>query len=140
MSGLILLCIVSIALVGALCTLIYVQQNESLRQIRQQLQTLATMEKVFADLGDRQQVMQKKIDQLATDVLQREIYQSAEDRHQSAIQSAKQGRNLFELMQRHGLSTDEAALISSLHSPEPFSGEPVVKNANLIDPSTVDVL
>lgn len=140
MTGLILLCIALIALLGALCTLLYVQQNEGTRLIRQQQQMLATLETVFRELGDRQQIMHKKIDQLATDVLQREIYQSAEDRHQSAILSAKQGRNLYELMQRHGLSTDEAALISSIHSPEPFAEEPVVKNANLIDPTTVDVI
>ena len=135
MSGLILLSIALIALVGALCTLLYVQQSETLRQVRLQQQTLANLDTAFKELGDRQQTMHKRIDQLATDVLQREIYQSADDRHQLAIQSARQGRSLFELTQRHGLSTDEAALIISLHSPQIMAGDKLVKNANLTDPS-----
>lgn len=139
-SSLILISIGLTALIGTLCIVLYAQQKKALRQISIQHQTLMTMEVAFKELSDMQQVMHKRIDQLATDVLQREIYKSAEDRHKSAIKSAKQGRNLFELMQRHGLSTDEAALISSFHAPESDSKEPVVKNANLIDPSTVDVL
>ena len=139
-GSLILISIGLTALVCAMCALLYAQQKQALRLISLQQQTLAAMEISFNELSDKQLVMHKRIDQLATDVLQREIYKSAEDRHKSAIKSAKQGKNLFEIMQRHGLSTDEAALISSFHTPESDSKETVVKNANLIDPSTVDVL
>lgn len=140
MSGLILLSIALTALVGALCTLIYTQQAESLRQIRVQQQMLANLDSVFKELAVNQSNMHKRIDQLATDVLQREIYQNADDRHQLAIQSAKQGKGLIELIQRHGLSSDEAALIISLHSPQARAGDSVIKNANLVDPTVVDVV
>ena len=140
MSGLILLSIALIVVVGALCTLLYVQQVETLRQVRLQQKALANLGTAFRELGDRQHSMRKRIDHVATDVLQRDIYQNADDRHQAAIQSAKQGRSLIELMQRHGLSTDEAALIVSLHSPQIMVGEQRVKNANLTDPSTADVV
>lgn len=140
MNGLILLSIALIALVGALCTLLYSRQSETLKQIRLQQQTLSNLDTAFKELGVRQQDIYKRIDQLATDVLQREIYQNADDRHQLAIQSAKQGRSLFELTQRHGLSSDEAALILALHSPQITDGDACVKNANLTDPSTAGVL
>lgn len=140
MIGLILLSIALTALVGALCTLLYTQQAESLRQISMQREMLTNLETAFRELGSNQQTMHKRIDQLATDVLQREIYQNADDRHQLAIQSARQGRNLFELMQRHGLSSDEAALIIALHSPKGGAGDKAIKNANLSDPATFDVV
>ena len=59
--------------------------------------------------------MLQRLEQLAADVLQREIYQGSDDRHQLAIKAAKEGHSLSHLMQEHDLSADEAALIISLH-------------------------
>ena len=139
MAGLILLSITLTAVVGVLCVFLYTQQSETLRQIRLQQKMLANLETTFQQLGGNQGKMHKRIDQLATDVLQREIYQTADDRHQLAIQSAKQGKGLFELMQRHGLSSDEAALTISLHSPVPSAVDSTVQNANLVNPTAVDI-
>ncbi|MFK7861395.1 MAG: DUF2802 domain-containing protein [Granulosicoccus sp.] len=140
MNGLIILSIALTALVGVLCNLMYRQQAEALLQIRSQQQLLDKLQSTLIGLVGTHSNMAKRIDQLATDVLQREIYQNADDRHQLAIQSAKQGQGLFELMQRHGLSSDEAALICSLHSPQNNSNGSTVKNANLVDPSLVDLV
>jgi len=137
MSGLIIVSIALTVLIGALCFRLYRQQAEALRQIKLQQELLASLERAFKDLDVKLSQSYKRIDQLATDVLQREIYQNADDRHQLAIQSAKQGKGLFELMQRHGLSSDEAALISSLHSPQSQASDTKVKNANLVDPTLV---
>ena len=138
MSGLILLSIGLTALVGALCTLLYTRLSELLRQNRQQQDMMLNLEIAIAELSDGHKAMHKRMDQVATDVLQREIYQNADDSHQLAIQSAKQGRTLGELVQRHGLSSDEAALIVSLHSPKNRVGESGTRNTGLIDPATVD--
>ncbi len=138
MTGLILLSIALTALVGALCTVLYTQQAQSLQQIKRQQEMLANLDTTCSALAASQESMRKRIDQLATDVLQREIYKSADDRHQLAMQSAKQGRSVFELVQRHGLSSDEAALIVSLHAPK--QDESKVKNANLVDPATVELI
>lgn len=140
MNGLLLLSLALTALVGALCTLLYFQQAEALRQIRLQKQMLTTLDGAFNALASRQSDMAKRIDQLATDVLQREIYQNSDDRHQLAIQSAKQGKGLIELTQRHGLSSDEAELIVSLYSPKANSRELNVKNANLVDPTAAEII
>jgi len=140
MNDLILLTIALIALVGALCTLIYTKQAEMLKQMKYQKQSLDMLESSLADTTHTQSKLAKRIDQLATDVLQREIYQSADDRHQLAIQSAKQGKTLIELIQRHGLSSDEAALILSLHAPKARDPDAMVQNANLVDPSIADVV
>ena len=139
-GGLILLSIVLTALVGALCIHLYKQQNESLAQSHVQKQMLARLDVKLQELSVQQLAVQKRIDQLAADVLHREIYQNADDRHQLAIKSAKQGKSLFELIQRHGLSTDEAALILSLHAPKHSTAASSVKNANLTDPTALDVI
>lgn len=140
MNGLILLSIALTAMVVALCILLYQRLSESLSQIRLQHKLLANLDKAFIELEKNQHSMHKRIDQLATDVLQREIYQNADDRHQLAIKSAKQGKGLFEIMQRHGLSADEATLIISLHSPQESPVDLIIKNANLIDPTFVETV
>ncbi|MFK8079284.1 MAG: hypothetical protein AB8B97_03285 [Granulosicoccus sp.] len=140
MSSLILISIALTALLLALAGLVFVRQKETLKQLRLQRQLLARLDSVFDELLASQGYMTKRIDQLAKDVLQREIYQNADDRHQLAIQSAKQGKGFFELMQCHGLSSDEAALIISLHSPRNNKEEPLVKNANLVDPTALDIV
>lgn len=140
MSVLIVLSITLTAVVIALCSQLYRQQSMALRQNRMQHQMLINLDTAFKELEKKQDSMGVRIDQLATDVLQREIYQNADDRHQLAIKSAKQGKGLFELMQRHGLSSDEAALIVSLHSPQPNTVDMIIKNANLNDPTVVEAV
>lgn len=115
MNGLILLCVGLVALVGALCTMIYsrlmhIENNASLRQGQ-----LNRVEIQLHELVQTQLVIQSRLEQLAADVLHREIYQGSDDRHQLAIKAAKDGQSLSQLIQVHGLSSDEAALIISLH-------------------------
>ncbi len=138
MTGLILISIALTALIGVLCTLLFIQQSKLLKQILRQQDVLVNLDKTVSGLATSQESMRKRIDQLATDVLQREIYQNAGDRHQLAIQSAKQGRSVFELVRRHGLSTDEAELVVSLHAPKNLDS--IIKNANLIDSATVELI
>lgn len=132
MSGLILISVALTALVGALCLLLYRQQIESLSKQRQLLKianeqrelvrgigiVVAEIEHNSEKLAENQRRMTVKLDHLSTDILQRDLYQTTDDRHQLAINSAKQGMDLFELVQLHGLTSDEAALIISLHSPD----------------------
>ncbi len=84
-------------------------------QAKTQREQLDRIEVSIHALADMHDGMQKRIDQLATDVLQREIYQNADDRHENAIKDARAGCDVSMLVHRHGLSTDEAALIHALH-------------------------
>jgi TolA-binding protein len=131
MNGMLLLAIGLIALVGALCTIIYTDQASASRSAKRRQEQLNRIEQRIHELSEVQKLMQKRIEQLSTDVLQREIYQSANDRHQMAIKDAKAGRSLDELMLRHGLSSDEAALIVALHANTVNSAEDVSGNANI---------
>ena len=140
LSALILLSIASTALVGALCAQVHKQQNKSLVQSRLQQEMLSNLDTTLQRLATQQLAAYKRIDQLAIDVVQRETNKSTDDRHQMAINSAKQGQGLLELMQRHGLSSDEAAMIVSLHSPDNSAPASSVKNANLKNPNVVDVI
>jgi len=115
MNGLLLLCIGLVALVGALCSMIYArlisfENNASLRQGQ-----LNRVEVQLHELVQTQLLIQSRLEQLAADVLHREIYQGTDDRHQLAIKAAKEGQSLSQLIKVHGLSSDEAALIMSLH-------------------------
>ena len=121
MNGLILLGIGLTALTGSLCTLMYMRVtgiDRSLVENREQCQQLKGQ---LFELIQMQKQIQDTITQLSMDVLYREIYQGPGDRHQLAIKAAKQGEGLDGLMQRHGLSADEASLILSLHA---FAGQP----------------
>ena len=138
LSVLILISIASTVLVGALCAQIYKQQSKLLAQFGLQREMLSNLDGTLQRLATQQLAAYKRIDQLAIDVLQRETYRSSDDRHQMAISSAKQGQGLFELTQRHGLSSDEAALIVSLHAPQDRAPAPSVKNANLQKPTVLD--
>ncbi len=132
MSGLILISIALTVLVGALCVLVYRQQVESFGKQCQLLKivdeqrelvlgigaVVAEIEHISKKLSANQRSMSVKLEHLSTDILQRDLYQTTDDRHQLAINSAKQGMDLFELVQLHGLTSDEATLIMSLHSPD----------------------
>lgn len=88
---------------------------------------------------EMQEKLQRRIDQLSTDVLHREIYQNANDRHRMAINDAKAGRSIADLMARNGLSSDEAALIIALHGDDNRDSLNKPVNANLGKMSPVDL-
>lgn len=115
MNGLIIVCIGLVAMVGVICTLMYSRLLGLQSQAKSQREQLDRIEISLHTMVELQGVMQKKVNQLATDVHQREVYQGTEDRHQLAIKDAKSGCNMATLVQRHGLSSDEAALIFALH-------------------------
>ena len=115
MNGLIIVCIGLVAMVGIICTLMYSRLLGFQSQVKSQREQLDRIEISLHTMVELQGVMQKKVNQLATDVHQREVYQGTDDRHQLAIKDAKSGCNMATLVQRHGLSSDEAALIFALH-------------------------
>lgn len=117
-EGLLILSVLLAAASVAVCALIYFEQASSTRSAKRRQGQLNILEHRLQELHEVQVAIQRRIDQLSTDVLQREIYQSANDRHQQAIKDAKAGRSLDELMLRHGLSSDEAALTVALHTKE----------------------
>jgi hypothetical protein len=115
MNGLIFVCIGLIALIGVICSVMYSRFIGFQAQIKSQREQLDRIEINLHSMADMQSVMQKRVEQLATDVLQREVYHGTDDRHQLAIKDAKSGCDMDTLIQRHGLSSDEAALIFALH-------------------------
>ncbi len=115
MNGLIIVCIGLIAMVGVICTVMYSRLMGFQSQVRSQREQLDRIEISLHAMLEMQSVMQKKVNQLATDAHQREVYQGTDDRHQLAIKDAKSGCDMATLVQRHGLSSDEAALILALH-------------------------
>lgn len=140
-SSLLFILIMLAGFVAWLCAMQSRQLAEVLRHAKQQQQTLSTLAISLNELSENQIGTNARIGQLAADVIQRDVYQSADDRHQLAIKSAKQGKSQYELTQRHGLSLDEAALILSLHSPDiEACDRPVVKNANFVQQSVVDLV
>ncbi|MFK7855395.1 MAG: hypothetical protein AB8B79_14830 [Granulosicoccus sp.] len=115
MTGLILLCIGLVALVGALSSLIYAKVSGTEGSVSLQQENLNRIEVQLHELAQGQLQLQSCLEQLTADVLHREIYQGTDDRHQLAIRAAKDGQSLSQLIQQHGLSSDEAALLLSLH-------------------------
>lgn len=99
-----LLCMLMLARMGALQTLA--------QDLREQLERQALL---LSDMIQADQHIQARINQLSIDVIHREVYKGPEDRYQLAIKAAADGEDLKGLMQTHGLSTDEASLILSLH-------------------------
>ena len=132
MTGLILLCIGLVALIGALCTMIYSRINIVEHNASQRQGQLNRIEVQLHELSQSQVVIQSRLEQLAADVLRREIYQGSDDRHQLAIKAAKEGQNLTQLIQVHGLSSDEAALIISLHGGKQLDTKQTVQPADVI--------
>ena len=115
MNGMIIVCIGLIAMVGVICTVMYSRLLGLQSLIKSQREQLDRIEISLHTMVEFQSVMQKRVDQLATDVHQREVYHGTDDRHQLAIKDAKSGCDIATLVQRHGLSSDEAALIYTLH-------------------------
>ncbi|ASJ71789.1 hypothetical protein [Granulosicoccus antarcticus] len=115
MNGLIIVCMGLIAMVGVICTVMYSRLLGFHGQMNSQREQLDRIEISLHSMVELQGNMQKRVDQLATDVHQREVYHGSDDRHQLAISDAKKGCDMATLILRHGLSSDEAALIFALH-------------------------
>ena len=130
MNGLIIICIGLVALVGVICTVMYSRLLGFQSQLKSQREQLDRIEISLHTMVEMQGVMQKKVNQLATDVHQREVYHGSDDRHQLAIKDARSGCNIATLVQRHGLSSDEAALIFALHARSESDAEVVGESLN----------
>ena len=102
-------------LIIALCGLLYTRMTGLRGQVKTQREQLDRIEIGIHALAELHEGMQQRVEQLATDVMQREIYHNADDRHENAIKDARAGCDVSLLVQRHGLSSDEAALIFALH-------------------------
>ena len=114
-SGLLLLSIGLTALVGSLCTLLYTKLRTLLENSNSQALKISQLESLLAQIVELQAATQHCVSGLGTEIQLREVYQSADDRHQIAIKDAKEGKSHAELVRLHGLSADEAALIVALH-------------------------
>lgn len=108
------LCVLT-ALLVFLCAGIYSRMAKLDSKSQAGHQTWSQLEVKMHDLLQVQESIHSRIDQLSMDVLHREIYQGPEDRHQLAIKAAKEGEGASEIMEKHGLSADEASLVVSLH-------------------------
>lgn len=139
MSFLLSFCTTLVVLMCGFCILNYMEQRAGTRSTKRTQDQLNRIEERFHEMVEMQEKLQRRIDQLSTDVLNREIYQNANDRHQTAINDAKAGRNIAELMARNGLSSDEAALIIALHGGDNRSSLNKPANANLGKLSQVDL-
>lgn len=102
-------------IVAGVSGLLLLRLNVLQAQARAHREQLDRIEIGLHAVVDLHEALMKRVDQLATDVLQREIYQGSDDRHQHAIKDAQAGCDVDLLVQRHGLSSDEAALIFALH-------------------------
>ena len=87
-----------------------------------QAQKISQLEPLLAEIVDIQAATQHCVSELGTEIQLREVYQSADDRHQIAIKDAKEGKSHAELVRLHGLSADEAALIVALHGNGAMAG------------------
>ncbi len=130
MNGLIIICIGLVAMVGVICTVMYSRLLGFQSQLKSQREQLDRIEISLHTMVELQGVMQKRVNQLATDVHQREVYHGSDDRHQLAIKDARSGCNMATLIQRHGLSSDEAALIFALHARSEPDAEVVAESLN----------
>lgn len=79
---------------------------------------LICMEIRMHELTRLQQQFDRRMLELASDVMNRDIYQANDSRHQQAIDSAREGMSSSALRQMHGLSSDEADLLLTMHSSE----------------------
>ncbi len=114
-NGLLLLSIGLTAVVGSLCTLLYTKIKVLIDTTQAQSKKIGHLEIVLKSVIDIQKSTQLSVNELGTEIQLREVYQTADDRHQIAIKDAKQGKSHAELVRQHGLSSDEAALIVALH-------------------------
>jgi len=111
------------AFVGSLCIVLYLRVQSLTALTRQLRKQVGHLEICMQELVGLQTHISRSVNNLAKDVLQREIYQTDDDRHQLAISAAKEGQSVTELVRKHGLSSDEAALIIALHGGTSIMGD-----------------
>lgn len=114
-NGLLLLSIGLTALVGSICTILYSRIRTLADMTESQNMHIAHLHELLKSAMDIQTSTQHCISELSTEMQLRDVYQNANDRHKLAIKAAKNGKSRMELMRQHGLSSDEASLIISLH-------------------------
>ena len=114
-NGLILFSIGLTALIGSICTLLYSRIHSLTEMTKKQNSQIAYLNAMVESVLKIQTSTQHCVNEMATEMQLRDVYQSADDRHKLAIKAAKNGQSSMELVRQHGLSTDEAALIISLH-------------------------
>ena len=114
-NGLLLLSIGLIALVGSICTVLYTKLLSLSDLVERQNGQITRLDNILRNVVEIQTSTQHCISELSTEMQLKDVYQTANDRHKLAIKAAKNGKSRLELMRQHGLSTDEASLIISLH-------------------------
>jgi hypothetical protein len=114
-SALLLISIGLTALAGTICTLLYSKMYHLSNTLKEQYGQISQLDSVLRDVVAMQTSTQTCVSELSTEMQLRGVYQNANDRHKLAIKAAKNGKNRVELMSQHGLSSDEASLIISLH-------------------------
>lgn len=114
-SGLLLLSIGLTALAGCICTLLYFRVQILSDILEKQNGQITRLDNVMRNAVEIQTSTQHCVSELSSEMQLRDIYQNADDRHKLAIKAAKIGKSSMELMRQHGLSSDEASLIVSLH-------------------------
>ena len=85
------------------------QLNRAEQQQSRAEQQLHSIAKANVDL-------MQQLSRLAADVIHRELYSPDNSRHEQAIEAVRAGQPISALIQEHGLSSEEAELIVSLHS------------------------
>jgi hypothetical protein len=114
-SGLLLISIGLTALVGTICTLLYSKIHHLSNTLSEQYGQISQLDSVLKDVVAMQTSTQTSVSELSTEMQLRGVYQNANDRHKLAIKAAKNGKSRTDLMSQHGLSSDEASFIISLH-------------------------
>jgi hypothetical protein len=127
-NGLLLLGIGLTALVGSICTLLYSRMRVLSDLLEQQNDRISSLDNILRNVVEIQTSTQHCISEMSTEMQLRDVYQNANDRHKLAIKAAKNGKSRMELMRQHGLSTDEASLIISLHGGNVDSDETPLQN------------
>ena len=87
--------------------------HEQLDRAEQQLNRA---EVKLHSLGDANADLMRQLSRLAADVIHRELYSQDDSRHEQAIEAVRAGQPISALIQEHGLSSEEAELIVSLHA------------------------
>lgn len=122
-SALLLISIGLTALIGTICTLLYSKIHHLSNTLSEQYGQIAQLDSVLTDVVAMQSSTQNSVNELSTEMQLRGVYQNANDRHKLAIKAAKNGKSRIELMSQHGLSSDEASLIISLHGANIVKGD-----------------
>ncbi|MFT5045020.1 MAG: hypothetical protein ACI8UP_001991 [Porticoccaceae bacterium] len=127
-NALLLLSIALTALAGSICALIYSRLRILSDINEKQNGQILRLDSLLKNILEIQTSTQHCVSELSTEIQLRDVYKNPNDRHKLAINAAKMGKSSMELMRQHGLSSDEASLIISLHGGN--IGTDVYQNAN----------